>query len=75
MVQILNTLLSFFFVRNQTHKNDVIRFALEMADECRKSTDITDKESAALLWDLMVLLCRQNGVSYTGFDMVLYVYC
>ena len=72
MVKLILFSLSDSFVRNQTHKNDVIRFALQMADDCRKSTDITDKESAALLWDLMVLLCRQNGVSYAGFDKVLY---
>ena len=54
---------SFFpLTRGETHKNDVLHFATAKASDCRKSTTMTDRESAALLWDLLVLLCRQNGV-------------
>ncbi|XP_071488787.1 uncharacterized protein [Diadema antillarum] len=48
-------------IKGETHKNDVLHFAAAQATECRKSTTMTDRESAALLWDLLVLLCRQNG--------------
>ncbi|XP_070532270.1 protein transport protein Sec16A-like [Ptychodera flava] len=55
-------------VRNDTHKSDVIRFAADKAAACRSSTGYADKNSAALLWELMVLLCRQNG-SVDGTDI------
>ncbi|XP_041481435.1 protein transport protein Sec16A-like isoform X2 [Lytechinus variegatus] len=48
-------------IKGETHKNDVLHFAATQATDCRRSTDLSDKESAALLWDLLVLLCRQNG--------------
>lgn len=45
---------------------DVINFALQMADGCLKDKSVADAPSAALLWQLLVLLCRQNGVSVHG---------
>ncbi|XP_035380708.1 protein transport protein Sec16B isoform X2 [Electrophorus electricus] len=47
--------------REDLHKVDVINFALQMADACLKDQTATDASSAALLWQLLVLHCRQNG--------------
>ncbi|KAI4897780.1 hypothetical protein NFI96_034149, partial [Prochilodus magdalenae] len=47
--------------REDLHKVDVINFALQMADDCLKDKTASDASSAALLWHLLVLLCRQNG--------------
>lgn len=52
----------FFFFRDDTHKVDVINFAQNKATQCLKNENLIDKESASLLWDFIVLLCRQNGV-------------
>lgn len=41
---------------------DVINFAQSKAAQCYKNENLIDKESASLLWDFIVLLCRQNGV-------------
>lgn len=59
---IKNFFLSFFFFRDETHKVDVINFAQSKAAQCFKNENLIDKESASLLWDFIVLLCRQNGV-------------
>ncbi|KAJ7986402.1 hypothetical protein DPEC_G00339530 [Dallia pectoralis] len=47
--------------REDLHKVDAISFALQMAEACLKDEKIPDKSSGALLWNLLVLLCRQNG--------------
>uniref|UniRef100_W5LC40 Protein transport protein sec16 n=1 Tax=Astyanax mexicanus TaxID=7994 RepID=W5LC40_ASTMX len=47
--------------REDLHKVDVINFALQMADECLKDKTLADAATAALLWQVLVLLCRQNG--------------
>ncbi|KAK6315705.1 hypothetical protein J4Q44_G00132290 [Coregonus suidteri] len=36
--------------------------------ECARNNDLLDKDSAALLWDFIVLLCRQNG-TVVGTDI------
>lgn len=56
----------FFFFRDETHKVDVINFAQSKAAQCFKNENLIDKESASLLWDFIVLLCRQNGVCLTA---------
>ncbi|XP_053355614.1 protein transport protein Sec16B [Clarias gariepinus] len=48
-------------VREDLHKVDVINFALQMADACLKYETSHKASSASLLWQLLVLLCRQNG--------------
>ncbi|XP_033642753.1 protein transport protein Sec16A-like isoform X3 [Asterias rubens] len=48
-------------IRGETHKGDVLRFSQQKSAACSESTEMMDRESAALLWELMVLLCRQNG--------------
>lgn len=50
------------FFRDDTHKVDVINFAQSKATKCLQDESLLDKESASLLWNLIVLLCRQNGV-------------
>ncbi|XP_060775695.1 protein transport protein Sec16B isoform X2 [Neoarius graeffei] len=47
--------------REDLHKVDVINFALQMADACLKDETTLKASSASLLWQLLVLLCRQNG--------------
>lgn len=41
---------------------DAIEFAHQRAIECSRAEELHDKSSAALLWQLLILLCRQNGV-------------
>lgn len=52
------------FFRDDTHKVDVINFAQNKATKCLQNENLIDKESASLLWNFIVLLCRQNGVSF-----------
>ncbi|CAM4624033.1 unnamed protein product [Leuciscus chuanchicus] len=47
--------------REDLHKVDAINFALQMSEECLKDEKLEDATSAALLWHLLILLCRQNG--------------
>ncbi|XP_071010608.1 protein transport protein Sec16B-like isoform X3 [Oncorhynchus clarkii lewisi] len=47
--------------REDLHKVDAISFAHQKAEACMKDEKLQDKGSAALLWNLLVLLCRQNG--------------
>ncbi|XP_030647415.1 protein transport protein Sec16B [Chanos chanos] len=47
--------------REDLHKVDAISFAMQRAELCLKDEKLTDAASAALLWQLLVLLCRQNG--------------
>lgn len=55
-------------VREETHKADVITFAQKKATECLHNESLIDKESAKLLWDIIILLCRQNG-TVVGTDV------
>lgn len=52
------------FFRDDTHKVDVINFAQNKATKCLQNESLIDKESASLLWNFIVLLCRQNGVRF-----------
>lgn len=47
--------------REDLHKVDAIEFAQQMAGACLRDDQLHDKSSAALLWNLLILLCRQNG--------------
>lgn len=49
-------------IREETHKVDVIKFSQNKALECARDSNLLDKDSAQLLWDFIMLLCRQNGV-------------
>ncbi|NXS39188.1 SC16A protein, partial [Balaeniceps rex] len=57
-----------YFHLDDTHKVDVINFAQNKATQCFKNESLIDKESASLLWDFIVLLCRQNG-TVVGTDL------
>ncbi|CAJ1059720.1 protein transport protein Sec16B [Xyrichtys novacula] len=48
-------------VREDLHKVDAIEFAHQRAGDCMRDDKLHDKRSAALLWNLLILLCRQNG--------------
>ncbi|EMP34624.1 Neurogenic locus notch like protein 1 [Chelonia mydas] len=54
--------------KDDTHKVDVINFAQNKATQCFQNGNLVDKESASLLWDFIVLLCRQNG-TVVGTDI------
>ncbi|KAJ6653310.1 hypothetical protein lerEdw1_009339 [Lerista edwardsae] len=54
--------------KDDTHKVDVINFAQNKATRCSQNEALIDKESARLLWDFVVLLCRQNG-TVVGTDI------
>lgn len=47
--------------REDLHKVDAIEFAHQRAGGCMRDDKLQDKSSAALLWNLLILLCRQNG--------------
>uniref|UniRef100_A0A8C6LBA4 Protein transport protein sec16 n=1 Tax=Nothobranchius furzeri TaxID=105023 RepID=A0A8C6LBA4_NOTFU len=47
--------------REDLHKVDAIEFAHQKAEACMRDIKLHDKSSAALLWNLLILLCRQNG--------------
>lgn len=55
--------LSLLSIREETHKVDVIKFSQNKALECSRDNNLLDRDSARLLWDFIMLLCRQNGVS------------
>ncbi|XP_053138178.1 protein transport protein Sec16A isoform X3 [Hemicordylus capensis] len=54
--------------KDDTHKVDVINFAQKKATKCSQDDSLIDKASARLLWDFVVLLCRQNG-TVVGTDL------
>ncbi|XP_006863877.1 PREDICTED: protein transport protein Sec16A [Chrysochloris asiatica] len=54
--------------KDDTHKVDVINFAQNKATKCFQNESIIDKGSASLLWNLIILLCRQNG-TVVGTDI------
>ncbi|KAM4662888.1 protein transport protein Sec16A isoform 2-T2 [Discoglossus pictus] len=55
-------------VKDETHKVDVINFAQNKSKACSHDESLLDQESACLLWDFIVLLCRQNG-TVVGTDI------
>ncbi|XP_016049201.2 protein transport protein Sec16B isoform X1 [Erinaceus europaeus] len=54
-------------IREDVHKVDIMTFCQQKATQSRKS-DTPGSRDAALLWQLLVLLCRQNG-SMVGSDI------
>ncbi|XP_058861155.1 protein transport protein Sec16A-like isoform X1 [Acipenser ruthenus] len=54
--------------KEETHKVDVIKFSQNKAMECLRNDNLLDKDSASLIWEFIVLLCRQNG-TVVGTDI------
>ncbi|XP_076836780.1 protein transport protein Sec16A isoform X2 [Brachyhypopomus gauderio] len=54
--------------KEETHKVDVIKFAQNKAQECVRNDSLIDKDSACLIWEFIMLLCRQNG-TVVGTDL------
>ncbi|XP_023371948.1 protein transport protein Sec16A isoform X1 [Otolemur garnettii] len=54
--------------KGDTHKVDVINFAQNKATKCLQDENLIDRESASLLWNFIILLCRQNG-TVVGTDI------
>ncbi|KAK5852418.1 hypothetical protein PBY51_023887 [Eleginops maclovinus] len=55
-------------VKEETHKVDVIKFSQNKALECARDNNLLDRDSARLLWEFIMLLCRQNG-TVVGTDI------
>ncbi|XP_077593127.1 protein transport protein Sec16A [Stigmatopora nigra] len=55
-------------VKEETHKVDVIKFSQNKGLACSHDNNLLDRDSARLLWDFIVLLCRQNG-TVVGTDI------
>ncbi|XP_041825408.1 protein transport protein Sec16A isoform X5 [Melanotaenia boesemani] len=55
-------------IKEETHKVDVIKFSQNKSLECARDNNLLDRDSARLLWDFIVLLCRQNG-TVVGTDI------
>ncbi|XP_032395921.1 protein transport protein Sec16A isoform X4 [Etheostoma spectabile] len=55
-------------VKEETHKVDVIKFSQNKALECSRDSNLLDKDSTRLLWEFIMLLCRQNG-TVVGTDI------
>lgn len=49
--------------RGVTHKNSVITYCMRKLKKAESSPELFDRESVTLLWKLLILLLRQNGVS------------
>ena len=49
--------------RGDTHKNDVLYYCQQQAQKCQNDMNMVDRESAVLVWKLLELLIKQNGVS------------
>ncbi|XP_064457629.1 protein transport protein Sec16A-like isoform X2 [Ornithodoros turicata] len=59
-------------VRSDTHKNDVIQFCNQKIQSLKNIPDLPDRSSHILLWELLILLLRQNGfVSGTDISELL----
>ncbi|KAL1424404.1 hypothetical protein MTO96_020191 [Rhipicephalus appendiculatus] len=48
-------------VRSETHKNDVIQFCTQRIQSFADDPSLPDRSSHILLWELLVLMLRQNG--------------
>ena len=55
--------MCFIICRGETHKNDVVQFITSQSRKCAANTSLVDRQSATLVWDLLALMVRQNGVS------------
>ncbi|XP_078325868.1 uncharacterized protein LOC111124202 isoform X11 [Crassostrea virginica] len=55
-------------VRGDTHKNDVLRYCQMRAKACAENVQLTDRDSAELLWRFLELLIKQNG-TFVGTDI------
>ena len=53
------------FPREDVHKVDIMTFCQQKAAQSHKS-ETPGSRDLALLWQLLVLLCRQNGVSISA---------
>ena len=60
----LNDISGACISRNETHKNDVLLYCQAKAKECADNVAMLDRESAELIWRLLELLLKQNGVSW-----------
>jgi hypothetical protein len=49
--------------RGVTHKNSVITYCMRKLKKAESDPELFDRESVILLWKLLILLLRQNGVS------------
>ena len=55
--------ISGIYCRGVTHKNSVIAFCMRKLKKAERDPELFDRESVILMWKLLILLLRQNGVS------------
>ncbi|XP_029846217.2 uncharacterized protein LOC8036454 isoform X4 [Ixodes scapularis] len=48
-------------IRTETHKNDVIQFCTQKIQSFADNPSLPDRSSHILLWELLILMLRQNG--------------
>lgn len=52
------------FCRDITHKNTIVQFCQRKIRDLEVNDNQLDRENLILLWELLILLLRQNGVSF-----------
>jgi len=55
--------INYMYCRGVTHKNSVIAYCMRKLKKAERDPELFDRESVILLWKLLILLLRQNGVS------------
>ncbi|XP_061183855.1 uncharacterized protein LOC133192032 isoform X3 [Saccostrea echinata] len=55
-------------VRGDTHKNDVLTYCQAKAKTSAENVQLTDRDSAELIWRFLELLIKQNG-TFVGTDI------
>uniref|UniRef100_A0A8B9LGC7 Protein transport protein sec16 n=1 Tax=Astyanax mexicanus TaxID=7994 RepID=A0A8B9LGC7_ASTMX len=48
-------------IKDRTHKSEVLEFIRKKHQECLQSDTLADKETSCLIWEMMELVCKQNG--------------
>ncbi|KAI4901705.1 hypothetical protein NFI96_029240, partial [Prochilodus magdalenae] len=48
-------------IKDRTHKSEVLEFVRQKYQECLQNNTLADKEASCLIWELIELVCKQNG--------------
>ncbi|KAL6465448.1 hypothetical protein MHYP_G00255810 [Metynnis hypsauchen] len=47
--------------KDKTHKSEVLEFVRRKYEECLQNDTLADQEASCLKWELLELVCKQNG--------------
>ncbi|KAL7836668.1 hypothetical protein AOLI_G00279520 [Acnodon oligacanthus] len=47
--------------KDKTHKSEVLDFVRKKYEECLQNDTLADQEASCLIWELLELVCKQNG--------------